>query len=103
MALFWPYDCLEALPETLTFLRKVPSDLPLYWWSRLVSNQRPSACEADALPLSYETKEAPINDRWTTNIITHGLYPGNPDRDIGAEPAVWSRPWHSEPASSRWR
>jgi hypothetical protein len=24
-------------------------------WSRLVSNQRPSACEADALPLSYET------------------------------------------------
>jgi hypothetical protein len=25
------------------------------WWSRLVSNQRPSACEADALPLSYET------------------------------------------------
>src|SRR3954469_13131038 len=26
------------------------------WWSRLVSNQRPSACEADALPLSYETR-----------------------------------------------
>ena len=26
-----------------------------WWWSRLVSNQRPSACEADALPLSYET------------------------------------------------
>ena len=25
-------------------------------WSRLVSNQRPSACEADALPLSYETE-----------------------------------------------
>ena len=24
-------------------------------WSRLGSNQRPSACEADALPLSYET------------------------------------------------
>lgn len=25
------------------------------WWSRLGSNQRPSACEADALPLSYRT------------------------------------------------
>ena len=23
------------------------------WWAMLVSNQRPSACEADALPLSY--------------------------------------------------
>ena len=28
----------------------------MVWWSRLVSNQRPSACEADALPLSYETE-----------------------------------------------
>lgn len=27
-------------------------------WSRLGSNQRPSACEADALPLSYETGES---------------------------------------------
>lgn len=26
-----------------------------FLWSRLGSNQRPSACEADALPLSYET------------------------------------------------
>lgn len=25
-------------------------------WSQLVSNQRPSACEADALPLSYGTE-----------------------------------------------
>lgn len=25
------------------------------WWSRLGSNQRPPACEAGALPLSYET------------------------------------------------
>ena len=30
-------------------------ELGFRWWSRLVSNQRPSACEADALPLSYET------------------------------------------------
>ena len=27
----------------------------LVWWSRLGSNQRPPACEAGALPLSYET------------------------------------------------
>ncbi len=26
------------------------------WWARLVSNQRPPACEADALPLSYAPK-----------------------------------------------
>lgn len=26
------------------------------WWSRLGSNQRPSACEADALPLSHGTR-----------------------------------------------
>jgi len=32
-------------------------DCGFCWWSRLVSNQRPSACEADALPLSYETWE----------------------------------------------
>ncbi len=24
-----------------------------WWWARLGSNQRPPACEADALPLSY--------------------------------------------------
>ena len=34
---------------------KTTLELGLCWWSRLVSNQRPSACEADALPLSYET------------------------------------------------
>ena len=28
------------------------------WWSRLGSNQRPSACEADALPLSHGTERA---------------------------------------------
>ncbi len=44
------------------------------WWSRLVSNQRPSACEADALPLSYETRCARtmrmVPDSPRTNIIT---------------------------------
>jgi hypothetical protein len=41
----------EVLPS------KKPSELGFWGWSRLVSNQRPSACEADALPLSYETRE----------------------------------------------
>ena len=36
-----------------------PIELGFCWWSRLVSNQRPSACEADALPLSYETGVVP--------------------------------------------
>lgn len=43
-------------------------------WSRLVSNQRPSACEADALPLSYETRCAHtmkmVPDSPRRNIIT---------------------------------
>ncbi len=58
---------------------KTGSELLLQKWSRLVSNQRPSACEADALPLSYETRETPIYDRWTSNVITHGLHPENLD------------------------
>ena len=36
---------------------KIAAERRLYLWSRLGSNQRPSACEADALPLSYETGE----------------------------------------------
>lgn len=32
------------------------------WWSRLGSNQRPSACEADALPLSHGTGAETAND-----------------------------------------
>lgn len=33
-----------------------------YLWSRLGSNQRPSACEADALPLSHGTGAEMAND-----------------------------------------
>ncbi len=47
----------------------------VFQWSQLGSNQRPSACEADALPLSYETGirsaasfEA-LRTRW--NLNTH--------------------------------
>ncbi len=37
-------------------------------WSRLGSNQRPPACEAGALPLSYETG---AERRTRTKISTH--------------------------------
>lgn len=37
-------------------------DLDCYLWSRLGSNQRPSACEADALPLSHGTGAETAND-----------------------------------------
>jgi hypothetical protein len=49
-------------------------------WSRLVSNQRPSACEADALPLSYETWEThrSVIDG-TSEIITEVRVAENPD------------------------
>jgi hypothetical protein len=44
-----------------------------WWWSRLVSNQRPSACEADALPLSYETEGPTETGRTTSKTSTRGL------------------------------
>ena len=49
-------------------------------WSRLVSNQRPSACEADALPLSYETWETHRSMiDGTSEINTDGRVAENPD------------------------
>ncbi len=47
-------------------------ELGFRWWSRLVSNQRPSACEADALPLSYETREVDRTGRTTSKTSTRG-------------------------------
>jgi hypothetical protein len=44
---------------------------PFIGWSRLVSNQRPSACEADALPLSYGTGYSTRRTRQKTN-MQHG-------------------------------
>jgi hypothetical protein len=40
----------------------------LGWWARLGSNQRPPACEADALPLSYAPK--PVSAPWTKRYVT---------------------------------
>ena len=38
------------------------------WWARLGSNQRPPACEADALPLSYAP--VPVTAPWTKPNVT---------------------------------
>ena len=38
------------------------------WWARLGLNQRPPACEADALPLSYAP--APATAPWTKRYLT---------------------------------
>jgi hypothetical protein len=38
------------------------------WWARLGSNQRPPACEADALPLSYAP--GPVSAPWTKPYLT---------------------------------
>ncbi len=38
------------------------------WWARLGSNQRPPACEADALPLSYAP--VPVTAPWTKPNLT---------------------------------
>ena len=48
----------------------------LTWWSRLGSNQRPSACEADALPLSHGTGAA----RRTTSKTSTRRTPQNAPR-----------------------
>ena len=53
----------------------------LTWWSRLGSNQRPSACEADALPLSHGTghhTDARSAGRTRSKIITKGRQGWNP-------------------------
>ena len=41
------------------------------WWARLGLNQRPPACEADALPLSY----APDTDCESVLLDSFGVYP----------------------------
>src|SRR5262249_29291647 len=35
-----------------------------FWWARLVSNQRPPACKAGALPLSYAPGTPARRGRW---------------------------------------
>ena len=50
-------ELAQTLQQTDFSLENNPSSWGFVLWSRLVSNQRPSACEADALPLSYETWE----------------------------------------------
>ena len=38
------------------------------WWARLGLNQRPPACEADALPLSYAP--VPVTGPWRKPYLT---------------------------------
>ena len=56
--------------------RKWPLTCAIYLWSRLGSNQRPSACEADALPLSHGTGA----ERRTTSKISTSLGLGSTGR-----------------------
>jgi hypothetical protein len=49
---------LEPSTSAVTGRRSEPTELQRHagapeWWARLGLNQRPPACEADALPLSY--------------------------------------------------
>jgi hypothetical protein len=55
LALFWPYRGGKITRFDDSSAGKTDSDLAFTEWSRLGSNQRPSACEADALPLSHGT------------------------------------------------
>ena len=66
------HGAMNTIPAKTIF------ELGFRWWSRLVSNQRPSACEADALPLSYETREVDRTGRTTSKIITRGRVDPNP-------------------------
>jgi hypothetical protein len=66
------------------------------WWSRLGSNQRPSACEADALPLSHGTSTrsgllvAPRRKTSTVGICAE--HRCSPDRFVGFAPRVLLSP-----------
>src|SRR6478609_1456542 len=62
--------------------RKPSLNWAYLWWSRLVSNQRPSACEADALPLSYETRFPTNGTRQKTNTVSR-IDPEFRIREIG--------------------
>jgi hypothetical protein len=42
------------------------------WWARLGSNQRPPACEADALPLSYAP--VPVSALGQIGILPYRLH-----------------------------
>lgn len=44
------------------------NESPAEWWARLGLNQRPPACEADALPLSYAPE--PVTAPWTKQHLT---------------------------------
>lgn len=55
------------------------------WWSRLGSNQRPSACEADALPLSHGTGARALCGRPPCRGRRLARAPGPPENRSPAE------------------
>ena len=64
------------------------SELREYLWSRLGSNQRPSACEADALPLSHGTgAERRTTSKSSTRRALQNVTCGSECRAI-----TWTRP-----------
>ena len=77
-----PRSSGAAVVSTYT-LRRVPA-----WWSRLGSNQRPSACEADALPLSHGTgAERRTTSKSSTRRALQNVTCGSECRAI-----TWTRP-----------
>ena len=71
------------------------------WWARLVSNQRPLACEASALPLSYAPERTVTIPRRTTSSEWLGRTPrGKPGRKETAARARVAPPSIAEPYSS---
>ena len=67
-------------------------------WSRLGSNQRPSACEADALPLSYETEGVGRMAERRRRLARVGAVPESARRDRGAAADRAYRTGRREPA-----
>ncbi len=86
-----------VLPGAAAYFQQTPSDLDL-WWSRLVSNQRPSACEADALPLSYETGELDRTIERGRRLARSGLSPRILKAGIACAPRGTSHVHRAEPA-----
>src|ERR1700741_253352 len=69
-------------------------ELRRLWWSRLGSNQRPSACEADALPLSHGTARPTRSRQANEGEPQHGRrvraeYAGRSGTWKAAERFVW--------------
>lgn len=82
------YRCGKAVLADPGCLRLNGVEPGLDLWSRLGSNQRPSACEADALPLSHGTG---AERRTTSKTSTAGLCAGARHLIPGCRSSAWTR------------